>query len=54
MLFKDISYPELWLPLPSVQPNHLCCFGRRHYEEHLCEIDTEFGLVVKEEMTFLI
>ena len=29
---------ELWRPFCSSQRNHLFNFGRRHYEEHLCEI----------------
>ena len=28
MLFKDISYLELWQPFGSVEQNHLCNFGR--------------------------
>ena len=38
MLFKDISYLELWWPFCSVEPNHLCNFGKGHYEEQFCEI----------------
>ena len=38
MLFKDISYLELWWPLSSVEQNHLCNFGRVHHEEQFCEI----------------
>ena len=38
MLFKDISYLELWQPLCSVDWNHLCNFGRRYHEEQSCEI----------------
>ena len=38
MLFKDISYLELWQPLSSMGWNHLCNFGRRHIEEQSCEI----------------
>ena len=37
MSFKDISYLELWWPLCSVEPNHLCNFGRMHHEEYFCE-----------------
>ena len=37
-LFKDISYLELWQPLCSAEPNHLCNFGRMYYEEQFCEI----------------
>ena len=32
MSFKDISYLELWLPLCSVDWNHLCNIGRRRHE----------------------
>ena len=38
MLFKDISYLELWWPLCPAEWNHLCKFGRGHHEEHFCEI----------------
>ena len=38
MLFKDISYLELWQPLCLVKWNHLCNFGRRHHEEQFLEI----------------
>ena len=38
MLFKDISYLELWQPFCSAEQNHLCNFGRRYYEEQFCEI----------------
>ena len=38
MLFKDISYLELWWPFCSAEWNHLCHFERRHHEEQICEI----------------
>ena len=38
MLFKDISNLELWWLFCSAEGNHLCNFGRRHHEEHFCEI----------------
>ena len=38
MLFKDISYLELWQPFCSAKRNHLCNFGKRRYEEQFCEI----------------
>ena len=38
MSFKDISYLELWQPLCSADPNHLCIFDRRYHEERFCEI----------------
>ena len=38
MLFKDMSYLELWQPFFSAEQNHLCNFGRRYYEEQFCEI----------------
>ena len=28
MLFIEISYLQLWLPLCSAEQNHLCNFGR--------------------------
>ena len=38
MLFKDISYLELWRPFCSAEQNHLCNFGKGYYEEQLHEI----------------
>ena len=38
MPFKDISYLELWQPLCSAEPNHLCNFGRGYFEEQFFEI----------------
>ena len=35
--FKDISYMELWRPFCLAVWNHLCNFGRGHYEEQFCE-----------------
>ena len=38
MLFKDISYLQLWRPFCSVEGNHLCNFGRGYQVEQFCEI----------------
>ena len=38
MLFKNISYLEVWQPFCSMEGNHLCYFGRSYYEEQFCEI----------------
>ena len=38
MVFKNISYLELWRPVCSVQRNHSCNFGKEHFEEQFCEI----------------
>ena len=38
MIFKDISYLELWQPSCSAKQNHLCNFGRGYHEEQFCEI----------------
>ena len=38
MLFKDISYRELWQPFCSGEQNHLCNFGIGNPEEQFCEI----------------
>ena len=38
VLFKDISDMELWPPFCSAEQNHLCNFGRGHYEKQFCEI----------------
>ena len=42
MLFKDISYLELWRHPFSVDWNHLCNIGRRHHEEQSGEIILKF------------
>ena len=38
ILFRGISYLELWQPFCSAEPNHLCNFGRGYPEEQFCEI----------------
>ena len=38
MLFKDLSYLELWNLFCTAERNHLCNFGRGYYEEQYCEI----------------
>ena len=38
MLFKDISYLELWWAFCSGEGNHFYKFGRGHHEEQFCEI----------------
>ena len=38
MSYKAVSYLELWQPFCSEEWNLLCNFGRRHHEEHFCEI----------------
>ena len=37
MSFKDISQLKLWRPFWSVEQNHLCHFGREHYEKQFYE-----------------
>ena len=34
MLFKEVSYLELWWHFFSVEQNHFCNFGRGHHEEY--------------------
>ena len=34
MLFKDISYLELWWPFCSVEQNHLCYFGKGNFRNN--------------------
>ena len=43
MLFKGISYLELWQPFCSVERNYLCSFGRGYPEEQFCEIILSLG-----------
>ena len=38
MLFKDISYLELWWPFCSAERNNLCTFGRGYPEEQFCRL----------------
>ena len=38
MLFKDISYLELWWPVCLAKQKQWCNFGRGHHGEHFCEI----------------
>ena len=54
MLFKDISYLELWWPFCSAERNNLCLcnFGRGYPEEQFYKYYFEFGPVVQEEITF--
>ena len=54
MLFKYISYLELWWPFYSAERNNLCLcnFGRVYPEEQLYKKYFEFGPVVQEETTF--
>ena len=54
MLFKDISYLELWWPFCSAERNNLCLcnFGGGYPEEQFCKNYFEFGPVVQEEKTF--
>ena len=49
MLFKDISFLELWQPLCSVDQNHLYNFGRVHHEEQFCEINLKLDQWLQEE-----
>ena len=36
MLFKGISYLELWWPFCSAEWNNWCNFGRRYPEKRFC------------------
>ena len=49
MLFKGISYLELWQPFCSVRRNHLCNFGKGCYEVQFCEIIFNLGQWVKKK-----
>ena len=43
MLFKGISYLELWQPFCLPERNYLCNFGRGYQEEQFCEIILNLG-----------
>ena len=49
MLFKGVSYLQLWRSFCSVELDHLFNIDRELYEEHFCEIILN---LVKEEMSF--
>ena len=46
MLLIVISHQELWLPLRSVERNHLCNFGRGHFRDNFRNY-FEFGPAVQ-------
>ena len=54
MLFKDISYLELWQPHCSVNWNHLSNFGRHHEEQPLqsCEIILNLTLAKNNQLFY--
>ena len=43
LLFKGISYLDIWQPFCSAECNHLCNFGRGYYEEQFCKITLNLG-----------
>ena len=47
MLFKDISYLELWQLFCSAERYHLCKFGRGYYEGQFCEIILNLDLLLR-------
>ena len=47
MSFKVISYLQLWSPACFVEQNHVCNFGRGHYEKHFCEIVLNSGQLLR-------
>ena len=52
MLFKDISYLELWQPLLIVDHNQMCNFGRVHQKEQFCEIILNFDQWIRRRWKF--
>ena len=52
MSFKEISYPEFWQPLCSLELKHLCNFARRHHKEQLGEIVLNLDQWFRREMAF--
>ena len=43
MLFKGISYLELWQPFCLAEHNPLCNIGREYYVKQFCEIILNLG-----------
>ena len=43
MLFKGISYLDIWQPFCSAECNHMCNYARGYYEEQFCEIILNLG-----------
>ena len=52
MLFKDISYLELWRPPCSSERHNLVNFGRGHNEKYFCEIILILGQWFKRRWRF--
>ena len=52
LLFKGISYLDIWQPFWSTECNHLCYCGRGYFEEQFCENYFEFVSVVQEQILF--
>ena len=42
MLFKEMSYLQLWQPFCSMERNHLSNFVKGYYEKYFCEIILTF------------
>ena len=38
VLFKGISYLELWWPFCLVNQSHFCNFGKRYHEGQFCDV----------------
>ena len=38
MSLKISSYLQRWRPIRPAKQNHLCTFGRGHYEKYFCKI----------------
>ena len=54
MPFKDISYLELWQPFCSVEPIHLCNFGKPCYEEQFCRSILNLGQTIRRKCSLKI
>ena len=52
MLFKDISYLELWQPFCSAEQKYLCNFGRGCYEEQFCKNILNSGQWFRRSLSF--
>ena len=53
MLFKEKNNLQLWRPFCSGEQNHLCNFGRGHYEKYFCEIILNLDQMLFKDISYL-
>ena len=53
MSFKEKNYLQLWRPFCSAEQNHLCNFGRGHYEKYFCESILNLDQMLFKDISYL-